>query len=253
MSERIPAAATAAATRRAVAALRNGEIVVVPTDTVYGAVVDAFNRSALERLRRAKKRTRRLPFSVVLRSPRQVTGLVSDIPEAADRLMSSYWPGPLTLVLPVSDGLGWDLGDTLGTVGLRMPTSDLLLSVIAEVGPLACTAANAAGEPAPIDVDKAEEQLGEMVGLYIDGGPCDGTVSTVVDVTGDAVRVLREGAISAEHVHLVADGQVPWGSRPGETGEVPEERGDVATPDQPVTMPDQPLPTPDDRPRGDQA
>lgn len=214
MSERIPAEPADAARRRAIAALRSGEVVVLPTDSVYGLVGDAFNRTAMELLRRAKGRNRRLPFPVLLRSPRQVTGLVSEIPEQADRLMAAYWPGPLTLVLPATDGLGWDLGDTLGTVALRMPTDDLLLSVIAEIGPLACTGANRAGAPPVHDVDTAEEALGRSPALYIDGGRRDGPVSTIVDVTTPQATVLREAAVPAADVRTVASGELAWGSRP---------------------------------------
>ena len=214
MSERIPASAVEASKRRVISTLRSGQCVVMPTDTVYAVVADAFNRTALEAARRAKRRTRAQPLSVILRSPRQVTGLVSEISELADRLMAAYWPGPLTLVFHASDGLGWDLGDTLGTVGLRMPTDDLLLSIIAEVGPLACTGANMSGDRPVHDVDAAENMLGDAVALYVDGGVRDGTVSTIVDVTGSDPVVLREGAVPSAHVATVAAGELAWGDRP---------------------------------------
>ena len=216
MRERIPAAATAAAQRRVAAALRGGDVVVVPTDTVYALVADAFNPSAMRRLHRLKGREDGPPFSVVIRSPRQVTGLVSDIPEAADRLMAAYWPGPLTLVFAASEGLGWHLGPTRGTVGLRMPTDDLLLSIIGDVGPLACSGAHPDGRSAVSDVEEAEEALGDAVSLYVDGGHRGGPVSTIVDVTGPAVRVLREAAVPAAHVEQVASGALGWGIRPGQ-------------------------------------
>lgn len=222
MSERIPAEPADVARRRAITVLRGGEVAVLPTDSVYGVVGDAFNRTAMELLRRAKGRSRRVPFGVLLRSPRQVTGLVSDIPEQADRLMAAYWPGPLTLVLPATEGLGWDLGDTHGTVSLRMPTDDLLLSVIAEVGPLACTGANRAGAPSVHDVDTAEQALGRTPALYVDGGRRDGPVSTIVDVTGAEAVVLREAAVPASDVLAVASGTLAWGARP--------ERSQVAEP-----------------------
>lgn len=214
MRERIPASASEAAVRRCVAALRSGQGVVVPTDSVYAVVADAFNRTALEAVRRAKRRTRSQPVTVILRSPRQVTGLVSEIPESADRLMAAYWPGPLTLVFSASDGLGWDLGDTLGTVGLRMPTDDLLLSIVAEVGPLACTGANVVGGDPIREIDAAEEALGDAVALYVDGGRRDGQVSTIVDVTTDDPVVLREGAVPSDHVLRVGRGELSWGERP---------------------------------------
>ena len=219
MSERIPASATEAAKRRAIGALRNGQAVVMPTDTVYAVVADAFNRTAMEAVRLAKRRSRTPPFSVIIRSPRQVTGLVSDIPEAADRLMAAYWPGPLTLVFTGSEGLGWDLGDTQGTIGLRMPTDDLLLSVIAEIGPLACTGANVIAGNVISDADEAEEALGGTVALYVDGGRREGPLSTIVDVTSEDVVVLREGAVSEAAVRQVAGGELPWGQQPPDDGD----------------------------------
>lgn len=234
MSERIPAEPAEAARRRAIAALRGGEVVVMPTDSVYALVGDAFNRTAMELLRRAKGRNRRLPFPVVLRSPRQVTGLVSDIPEQADRLMAAYWPGPITLVLPASDGLGWDLGDTRGTVALRMPTDDLLLSVIAEVGPLACTGANRAGAPPVHDVDEAEQALGTTPALFIDGGRRDGPVSTIVDVTTPKATVLREGGVPTADVRAVVSGALPWGTRPAPSAPV-DAAPDESAPDESAT------------------
>ena len=222
MRERIPASASEAARRRVVAALRDGDAVVLPTDTVYAVVADAFNPSAMDRLRRVKGRTGRRPFSVIIRSPRQVTGLVSEIPDCADRLMAAYWPGPVTLVFSASDGLGWDLGETRGTVGLRMPTDDLLLAIVAEVGPLACTAASKGGGSPARDIEAAEQQLGDGVALYVDGGECIGAVSTIVDVTDTQPRVLREGAVPTEHVRQVCSGELAWGQRPSTTDRAEE-------------------------------
>lgn len=200
--------------RRTVEVLQDGLLAVVPTDTRYAIVADAFQPAATRRLLAAKQRTRRPPLGVVIRSPRQVTGLAEEVPEAAERLMASYWPGPLTIILRASDGLTWELGDTAGTVSLRMPADDLLLSVIAEVGPLACTGANHRGSSVPADVAAAREQLGEDVAVYVDGGELRTALSTVVDVTRGHAEVLREGAVPADHVRQVATGVVAWGQQP---------------------------------------
>jgi L-threonylcarbamoyladenylate synthase len=157
-----------------------------------------------------------VPLGVVIRSPRQVNGLVADVPECAERLMASYWPGPLTLVFNDSEGLSWDLGNTMGTIALRLPTDDLLLEVCAEIGPLACTAARPHGGIMPYTVEAAQGQLGDQVWLYVDGGRRDGQVSTVVDVTRGWACILRSGAIPDRHVEQVATGQVGWGQRPTE-------------------------------------
>lgn len=208
----------AQARERVVAALREGRIVVLPTDTVYAVVADAFQVWATQRLFGMKQRGRAVPLGVVIRSPRQVNGLVADVPECAERLMASYWPGPLTLVFNDSDGLSWDLGDTLGTIALRLPTDDLLLEVCAEIGPLACTAARVHGGAMPYTVEEAQRQLGDQVALYVDGGRRAGRVSTVVDVTRGTAEVLRSGAIPDRHIEQVATGQVGWGQRPAEEG-----------------------------------
>jgi L-threonylcarbamoyladenylate synthase len=202
------------ATRDAViATLRKPELVVLPTDTVYGVVADAFNPKATMALRDAKGLAPTAPLTVLIRSPRQLSGLVSDIPEAADRLMAAYWPGPLTLVLPTTDGLTWDIG-TRSVVALRMPTDDLLLEIISDVGPLVCSAAVRPVDELPYRVADAQEALGDSVALYVDGGVCDGLLSTIVDLTRDHATVLRAGAIAGEDVELVAAGRVGWGQTP---------------------------------------
>jgi L-threonylcarbamoyladenylate synthase len=196
-----------------IAALRKPELVVVPTDTVYGVIADAFNPKATMALRDAKELAPTAPLAVLIRSPRQVSGLVSDIPEAADRLMASYWPGPLTLVLPATDGLTWDIG-TRTVVALRMPTDELLLGIISDVGPLVCSAAARPADELPRTVHDAQEALGEHVPLYVDGGTCSGEWSTIVDLTREHATVLREGAIPGDDIELVAAGRVGWGQTP---------------------------------------
>ena len=214
MSEAIPIDDYDDAYGRALDALRAGELVVLPTDTVYAVVADAFDSQATERLRTAKRRDRTQPFSVVIRSPRQVTGMVSEVPETAERLMAAYWPGPLTVVFRAVDGLTWDLGETRGTVGLRMPVDDLCLALIAEIGPLACTGANRGGATLGTTADEVRDQLGTDVAVYVDGGPRAGPPSTIVDVTGTRLRVLRRGAVRADHIRKVANGVLPWGQQP---------------------------------------
>lgn len=214
MGEVIGLEDAAQARERVVIALREGRIVVLPTDTVYAVVADAFQARATQRVFAVKQRGRAVPLGAIIRSPRQVNGLVADVPECAERLMASYWPGPLTLVFHASEGLSWDLGNTLGTIALRLPTDDLLLDVCAEIGPLACTAARVHGGMMPYTVEEAQRQLGDQIAVYVDGGRRDGRVSTVVDVTRGEALVLRSGAIPDRHVEQVATGQVGWGQRP---------------------------------------
>lgn len=210
----MPADEQAAA--RALAVLRDGGLVVAPSDTTYALLGDAFSSTATQRMFGAKRRSRTVPLSVLIRSPRQTTGLVESIAEPAERLMSSYWPGPLTLVFAASSGLTWDLGDSRGTVALRIPADDLLLGLVAEIGPLASTTANRRGEAVPTSAEQARTQLSTAVDLYVDGDERRGPASTIVDVTRGGAHVLREGAIAAEDVRLVAEGVVGWGAVPTE-------------------------------------
>jgi tRNA threonylcarbamoyl adenosine modification protein (Sua5/YciO/YrdC/YwlC family) len=205
-----------AALERAIAVLRAGALVVAPTDTVYGVLADAFAPDATQRLLIARGAPRSAALPVLIRNPRQIIGLTDEGNESADRLMAAFWPGPLTLVFTAGEALGWDLGDTGGTVAIRMPADDLLHDLIAEIGPLACTGATIAGGAPSTTVAQAQAQLGGRVGLYLDGGVRDGRASTVVDVSRGGAEVRRVGAISAEGVVRVATGAVAWGAPTGE-------------------------------------
>ncbi|CAN5194832.1 hypothetical protein BH23ACT9_BH23ACT9_00070 [soil metagenome] len=212
-----------AALAKAVEALSGGSVVVMPVGGVYAVVADAFRAPATQRIFAARRRSRATPLPVLIRSERQVAGLAGEVPEAADRLMAAYWPGDLTLILRASDGMTWDLGNSLGTVQLRLPSDDFVLRLIGTVGPLACTSANRLDQPRPVTVDEAKQQLGVLVPVYLDGGELDGSVSTIVDATGPSLVVAREGSIPAHHIELVGGGELPWGERPvepvGSTGE----------------------------------
>lgn len=202
------------AVARSVEALQAGGLVVLPTDTVYAVVADAFQNTATQRLLGIKGRGREVPLSLLIRNPRQVIGLASDVPETAERLMASYWPGPVAIVLPEQPEMPWDLGHTAGAVALRMPADDLLLAVAAEVGPLACSAANRRGERSPTTIEEAHAQIGDVVDLMVDRGPCAPAMTTIVDCTRDEVHVLREGLVSAGDVSRVVLGDVGWGQQP---------------------------------------
>jgi L-threonylcarbamoyladenylate synthase len=199
------AADRTAAIAAATAAIRRGELVVMPTDTVYGLGADAFSPNAVRRILDAKGRGRDVPVPVLVGSWRTVNGLVEHLPEVAKDLIAAFWPGALTLVLRHGSGLAWDLGDTKGTVAIRMPLHPVALELLAETGPLAVSSANKHGMAAPLTAGEAEEQLGSAVAVYLDGGPAeDRTPSTIVDLTGDQPLVLREGAVSREALAGVA-------------------------------------------------
>ncbi|CCK27428.1 hypothetical protein BN159_3049 [Streptomyces davaonensis JCM 4913] len=190
--------------REAASAVRRGELVVLPTDTVYGIGADAFSKEAVGDLLEAKGRGRTMPTPVLIGSPNTLHGLVTDFSELAWELVDAFWPGALTLVARHQPSLQWDLGDTRGTVAVRMPLHPVAIELLTEVGPMAVSSANLTGHPAPEDCDAAQGMLGDSVSVYLDGGPTPGIVpSSIVDVTGEIPVLLREGAITAEELRKV--------------------------------------------------
>lgn len=190
--------------REAASAVRRGELVVLPTDTVYGIGADAFASEAVADLLDAKGRGRNMPTPVLIGSPNTLHGLVTDFSEQAWELVDAFWPGALTLVAKQQPSLQWDLGDTRGTVAVRMPLHPVAIELLTEVGPMAVSSANLTGHPAPEDCDAAQGMLGDSVSVYLDGGPTPGIVpSSIVDVTRPVPVLLREGAISPEELRKV--------------------------------------------------
>ncbi|WP_055713631.1 L-threonylcarbamoyladenylate synthase [Streptomyces torulosus] len=190
--------------REAASAVRRGELVVLPTDTVYGIGADAFTSEAVADLLEAKGRGRSMPTPVLIGSPNTLHGLVTDFSEMAWELVDAFWPGALTLVAKHQPSLQWDLGDTRGTVAVRMPLHPVAIELLTEVGPMAVSSANLTGHPAPENCDAAEAMLGDSVSVYLDGGPTPGNVpSSIVDVTGKVPVLLRAGALSAEELRKV--------------------------------------------------
>lgn len=199
----------AAGITAAAAAVRRGELVVLPTDTLYGVGADAFSPDAVARLLRAKDRGRDLPVPVLVGSWRTVNGLVDTLPAGAQELIAAFWPGGLTLVLRQGAGLTWDLGDTLGTVAVRMPLHPVALDLLAETGPLAVSSANRSGQPPGLTMADAQLQLGGAVAVYLDAGPVEDAVpSTIVDLTGERPRLLREGAVASDALEQVLGGEL---------------------------------------------
>jgi L-threonylcarbamoyladenylate synthase len=181
----------------AVAAIRRGDLVVFPTDTLYGLAADAFSPAAVAKLLEAKGRGRDMPTPVLVPAVRTLYGLVDDVPDQVRELVEAFWPGGLTLVMRHAPTLAWDLGDTKGTVAVRMPLDPVALAVLEQTGPLAVSSANRTGLAPPTVLSEAARQLGTAVDVYLDGGESGEPVpSTIVDLTGDAPRVLREGAVT---------------------------------------------------------
>ncbi|GAB16899.1 hypothetical protein GOEFS_017_00160 [Gordonia effusa NBRC 100432] len=190
----------------AVRAAKGGRLVVLPTDTVYGIGCDAFDSDAVADLLGAKNRGRDMPVPVVVGSWHTIEGLVLSVSQQARDLVQAFWPGGLSLVVQQAPSLAWDLGDTDGTVMLRMPLHPVAIEVLREVGPMALSSANVSGLPPATTVGEARDQLGDNVSVYLDGGPATAAVaSTIVDVSTSTPRILREGAVAATAVAEVLD------------------------------------------------
>ena len=188
----------------AAASLRKGDLAVIPTDTVYGLAADAFSPPAVTALLAAKGRGRQMPPPVLVGTVRAATALVEDLNAFGKDLIDEFWPGGLTLVLRANRNLIWDLGDTKGTVAVRMPLHEIALELLKETGPLAVSSANVSGARPATTAADAEAQLGEAVAVYLDGGPCSGdSPSTIVDLTGPIPKLLRAGVISVARLREV--------------------------------------------------
>ncbi len=202
--------------RAARGAIGRGELVVMPTDTVYGLAADAFRAEAVQRLLDAKGRGRDAPSPVLIPGIPTLNALAENVPEAVDTLVKEFWPGGLTVIVEARESLIWDLGETKGTVALRMPDNRHALQLLADTGPLAVSSANLTGMPAARTAADALEMLGDRVSVYLDGGPVGADpepgrvqASTIVDATSlhlpeGKLRVVRHGVISdAEIIRVV--------------------------------------------------
>ncbi len=185
-------------------ALQGGHLVVMPTDTVYGIGCDAFDGRAVAALLAAKNRGPDMPVGVLVGSWNTIDGLVSRVSDAARELTRAFWPGAVSLVVEQAPSLAWDLGDTRGTVMLRMPLHPVAIELLREVGPMAVSSANVSGKPPAATMTEARDQLGDSVDVYLDGGPSEHAApSSIVDLSGPAPRVLREGAVSTARIAQV--------------------------------------------------
>ena len=205
--------------RLAKVSLGRSELVVLPTDTVYGIGCDAFSAKGVAALLAAKGRGRQSPPPVLVGSIAAMKALAEYVPAVAQKLADTFWPGALTMILRAQPSLTWDLGETKGTVALRMPDHKIALALLQEVGPMAVSSANLTGEPAATTCQQAEAYLGKSVQVYLDGGPSPkGEASTIIDLTSitesyddegnitveGKIRIVRAGALSAEKIRTVA-------------------------------------------------
>jgi len=201
-------ASIAEASEAARQAIKDGECIVLPTDTVYGIGVDAFSAEAVQRLLDAKKRGRDMPPPVLIGEPALIKTLAAEVPQTAQALVDRHWPGALTVICRIQPSLRMDLGDTEGTIALRVPDHELARDILRRTGPMAVSSANISGQSAALTCDEAIEQLGDAVSIYLDGGPLGGAgraPSTIVDFSRrEDGEVLRRGAISVETLRETA-------------------------------------------------
>jgi tRNA threonylcarbamoyl adenosine modification protein (Sua5/YciO/YrdC/YwlC family) len=205
--------------RLAKVSLGRNELVVVPTDTVYGLAADAFSAEGVRALLTAKGRGPQSPPPVLIGTLQTLQALAEDVPDVANRLAETFWPGALTMILKAQPSLTWDLGETKGTVALRMPDHKIALALLQETGPLAVSSANLTGEPAATTCQQAEQYLGDKVAVYLDGGNSPkGEASTILDLThivdsydaegklstSGKIKIVRRGALSAEKIRSIA-------------------------------------------------
>nr|WP_300337462.1 L-threonylcarbamoyladenylate synthase [Actinomyces sp.] len=209
-----------------VAHVRDGGLAIIPTDTVYGIGALASDAVAVASLLAAKGRGRQMPPPVLVAGPDQLDGVVASLPPAARALMEAFWPGALTIILDAAPDLGWDLGETGGTIAVRMPDHPLALELLRAVGPMAVTSANRTGQPPATDAASgraafpgrvreagspgagsgrhSEEEI-----LLLDGGATPGPVpSTIVSLAGDRARcprIIRDGVLSPSRLAAVLD------------------------------------------------
>lgn len=177
---------------------------MLPTDTVYGIGVDAFNATAVSVLLAAKGRSRAMPPPVLIARQAVMDALADEVPDSARQLADAFWPGGLTLILRAQPSLAWDLGETRGTVALRMPADEIALELLGAVGPMAVSSANRTGQPAATTAEAARQMLADAVSVYLEDGERSTTApSTILDCTSETPRIVREGSIPLHELQAV--------------------------------------------------
>jgi tRNA threonylcarbamoyl adenosine modification protein (Sua5/YciO/YrdC/YwlC family) len=190
------------AVEAAVTAVKNGGLAVIPTDTSYAVICDAFNTAAITKLRMAKKQVSDLALPVAAASLETIRG-VANFSVSANDLACAFWPGSLTILTVAQDSLSWNLGQPGTALAVRVPHHEVALAVLREIGPTVMTGAQIAGETSIQNVEQANAALGELVNVYIDGGQLSGQISTVIDASTDQIRLIRKGALTLAQIRAV--------------------------------------------------
>jgi L-threonylcarbamoyladenylate synthase len=196
------AADIALAVDAAISAVKSGGLAVIPTDTSYAVICDAFNNSAITKLRMAKKQNSDIALPIAAGSIETIRG-VAKFSTIANDLASALWPGPLTLLTVAQDSLSWNIGQAGSALAVRVPHHEVAQAVLAAVGPTVMTGAQTMGQAAVQTVEQAQEALLDLVDVYLDGGPLSPRISTVIDATTDHVRMIRSGELSLAQIRAV--------------------------------------------------
>ncbi len=183
----------------ALAALTRGEVIVFPTETLYGLGADALNSQAVDKVFQLKGREPNNPIPVLVADFAMLEMLAAAVPATAKKLMDNFWPGPLTLVLPARSGIPKPLMNAKGGIGIRISSQSIATQLVARLGrPLTATSANPAGKEPARTLDEAKRYFSETIEVFVDGGRLESkTGSTVVELLNNKIKIIREGEIDA--------------------------------------------------------
>jgi tRNA threonylcarbamoyl adenosine modification protein (Sua5/YciO/YrdC/YwlC family) len=196
------AADIALAVEAAIATVKNGGLAVIPTDTSYAVICDAFNNGAITKLRMAKKQNSDIALPIAAGSIETIRG-VAKFSTIANDLASALWPGPLTLLTVAQDSLSWNIGQAGSALAVRVPHHEVGQAVLAGIGPTVMTGAQSMGQASVQTVEQAQAALSDFVDVYFDGGPLSPRISTIIDATTDHVRMIRSGELSLAQIRAV--------------------------------------------------
>jgi L-threonylcarbamoyladenylate synthase len=187
---------------QAVGALKRGEVIAFPTETLYGLGADALNLAAVEKVFQLKDREFANPIPVLVANREMLSRLVSDVPPLAEKLIDCFWPGPLTIVLPARLDIPRPLVNPAGGIGVRISSQPIAAELVQALGhPLTATSANPTGRPAARTVQEVRKYFSGQIDVFIDGGPLHSKAgSTVVEIVGDLIKIIREGDITGSQI-----------------------------------------------------
>jgi len=179
----------------AVTAVKNGGLAVIPTDTSYAVICDAFDTAAIAKLRSAKNQTSDISLPIAASSIETIRG-VANLSTLANDLASAFWPGTLTVLTVAQDSLSWNIGQADSALAVRVPHHDVAQAVLSGIGPTVLTGAQQAGQVSVQTVEQAQAALLDLVDVYLDGGALSPRISTVIDATTDNLRLIRTGQLT---------------------------------------------------------